>query len=220
MAPRTKIEPTAGAVQVGSEAGKAPQAEPERAKSAVAVPSSTNSAPAAKPKIRVAQEVPSKPAEEKPAPAVAPVAREARSTPVSSQPKAQVQQPPSRPAQGEQQPKVRVSAQQTSQTNPPGPSPATPAQESGQGERVTLGSMQKSASGWVARTFPGHEHAFYGALIALVVALLVFAIGVLRVLFIAVLVLVGVAVGQMLDGDPKIIAAIRELFSNDRGSNG
>jgi uncharacterized membrane protein len=56
-----------------------------------------------------------------------------------------------------------------------------------------------------------------GAILALVLAGLVFAIGIVRVLFICLLVVVGIAVGQMFDGDPKIIRAIRELFSNDQG---
>lgn len=83
-------------------------------------------------------------------------------------------------------------------------------------KRKSLSAAQRSASGWVKRTFPGREHAFYGAIIALLVALLVFAIGVWRVLFIGLLVFVGIAVGQLLDGDPKIISAIRDLFSSDR----
>ena len=76
--------------------------------------------------------------------------------------------------------------------------------------------MRDGATSWVKRTFPGHEHAFYGAVIALLLALLVFAIGIVRVLFICVLVVLGIAVGQVLDGDPKIIRAVQELFSSER----
>ena len=66
------------------------------------------------------------------------------------------------------------------------------------------------------RTFPGHEHAFWGGVIAVFVALLVFAIGIGRVIFIVALVVVGVAVGQIIDGDPKMINAVRDLIDSDR----
>ena len=82
---------------------------------------------------------------------------------------------------------------------------------------MTFKEARQAAAGWVHRTFPGHEYAFMGAILALVLAVLVFAIGIVRVLFICVLVVVGIAVGQMFDGDPKIIRAVRDLFSNDQG---
>jgi uncharacterized membrane protein len=55
-----------------------------------------------------------------------------------------------------------------------------------------------------------------GGVIALVVALLVFIIGLPRMLLICLLVVVGVALGQVVDGDPKIIRAIANLFNDDR----
>ena len=65
---------------------------------------------------------------------------------------------------------------------------------------------------WVHATFPGHENAFWGGVIGLLAALVFFAIGLWRTLLIAVLVLVGVAVGQAIDGDPKIVNLIRQIF--------
>ena len=93
------------------------------------------------------------------------------------------------------------------------------AQGSAQQQRsgMTFREARQAAAGWVHRTFPGHEYAFMGAMLALVLAGLVFAIGIVRVLFICVLVVVGIAVGQLFDGDPKIIRAVRNLFSNDQG---
>ena len=73
-----------------------------------------------------------------------------------------------------------------------------------------------SLTGWVSRTFPGHEHAFWGAVVALIIALLIFAIGFWKVFLIVCLVVIGIAFGQVLDGDPKIIRAIRALFPSDR----
>lgn len=104
--------------------------------------------------------------------------------------------------------KVSVDGQTASEQGQP---IATPEQ-AGSGPK----NVGASVSGWVHRTFPGHEHAFVGGMVALVVALLTFAIGPLRVLFICLLVFVGVAVGQIADGDPKIIRMIRGLFDNDR----
>lgn len=73
-----------------------------------------------------------------------------------------------------------------------------------------------SVTGWVRSTFPGHVYAFWGAVLAIVVALLTFAIGLPRMLLVAILVFIGIALGQVLDGDPKIIRTIRDLFSSDR----
>lgn len=82
---------------------------------------------------------------------------------------------------------------------------------------TSFSDVRRSASGWVHQTFAGHEHAFWGAVIALTIALLVFLIGFWRVLFILVLVMVGIAVGQIFDGDPKLVRAIRDLLDGDRG---
>lgn len=78
-------------------------------------------------------------------------------------------------------------------------------------------SVPRSANGWVHRTFPGHEHAFYGACIALFLALLTFAIGPIKVFFLCLVVLIGIAIGQVFDGNPVIVRAIRDLFEGDRG---
>ncbi|MBS6400443.1 MAG: DUF2273 domain-containing protein [Atopobiaceae bacterium] len=69
--------------------------------------------------------------------------------------------------------------------------------------------------GWVSRTFPGHEHAFWGGVLGLLVAVLVFWIGILQALVVAVIVLIGVALGQVADGDPKIINLIRRFFASN-----
>ncbi|MDO4796465.1 MAG: DUF2273 domain-containing protein [Coriobacteriales bacterium] len=89
-------------------------------------------------------------------------------------------------------------------------------QAKGTSQGPTFKDAKRAASGWVHRTFPGHEYAFYGAIVAIVLALLVFAFGFVRMLFVCVLIVVGIAVGQIFDGDPKIIRAIRNLFSNER----
>ncbi|MGO5239478.1 DUF2273 domain-containing protein [Parolsenella sp. LCP21S3_E11] len=68
------------------------------------------------------------------------------------------------------------------------------------------------ASHWLDETFPNSRNAVLGGVTGLVVALLLFAIGVLKTLVIAILVVVGVACGQYLDGDPKIVRFVQSLM--------
>jgi len=71
-------------------------------------------------------------------------------------------------------------------------------------------------SAWVSRTLPGHENAFVGGVLGLVAAILVFCVGALNTILIVVLVMVGVSLGQILDGDPKIVNAVIKFFSDRR----
>lgn len=68
------------------------------------------------------------------------------------------------------------------------------------------------ASHWLDETFPNSRNAVLGGVTGLVVALLLFTIGVLKILVIAILVVVGIACGQYLDGDPKIVRFIQNLM--------
>ncbi|MBM6675509.1 DUF2273 domain-containing protein [Olsenella uli] len=81
------------------------------------------------------------------------------------------------------------------------------------GEAVRDGSARLSA--WVRRTFPGHEHAFWGGVLGFVVAVLFLVLGLFKALVIVALVTVGVAIGQALDGDSKIMDLVRRLFSRN-----
>lgn len=71
-------------------------------------------------------------------------------------------------------------------------------------------------SAWVGKTFPGHENAFWGGVFGLVAAVVLLAFGILKTLIVAVLVVAGIAVGQLADGDPKLIRALQRLFSNNQ----
>ena len=71
-------------------------------------------------------------------------------------------------------------------------------------------------SAWFKRTFPGHENAVIFGLIGLIAAILIFVIGIWRALIVALFVVVGVAIGQMVDGDPKILRALRDFISDRR----
>lgn len=68
------------------------------------------------------------------------------------------------------------------------------------------------ASRWLDETFPNSRNAVLGGVAGLVVALLLFTIGVLKTLVIAILVVVGIACGQYLDGEPKIVRFIQNLM--------
>ena len=68
------------------------------------------------------------------------------------------------------------------------------------------------ASHWLDETFPNSRNAVLGGVAGLVVALLLFTIGVLKTLVIAILVVVGIACGQYLDGAPKIVRFIQNLM--------
>ena len=73
------------------------------------------------------------------------------------------------------------------------------------------------ASAWVSRTFPGHENAFLGGVCGLLVAIVMAAIGFWRTLLLVILVLIGVAIGQQADGDPKILRALGKRFRDRDG---
>jgi uncharacterized membrane protein len=65
---------------------------------------------------------------------------------------------------------------------------------------------------WLSNNFPGHENAVFGGICGLIVAVLVFAIGFWQTLFVVICVLIGVAIGQYLDGNPTVVKAFRRMF--------
>lgn len=91
-----------------------------------------------------------------------------------------------------------------------GPEPA--AQPANGPEPAAQPGAFARASHWLDETFPNSRNAVLGGVTGLVVALLLFTIGVLKTLIIAILVVVGIACGQYLDGDPKIVRFIQNLM--------
>lgn len=96
---------------------------------------------------------------------------------------------------------------------------SVPADEQGSDasrEAPTPKDVGRGIMAWVRRTFPGHEHAFWGAVIGLLVAVFVFVIGFWRALFIVVLVCIGITVGQFIDGNPNkyVMSLIDRLFGD------
>ena len=239
MAPRTKIESTSPATGGAANTTKAPrpsiEAAPQQAASASSAPkpkisvgsaqtaaSTSASAPAkaqasapkpkvSAPKPKIAQPAAAPAQEQATAVSADGGATSARSTVASY-------------AEPAPQPQPNYDAQPNYGAQPnydPQPNAGQGASANGQAseqpkQRKSVADVRQAATSWVHRTFPGHEHAFYGAIVALIVALLVFAIGFWRMLLIALIVLVGVAVGQVFDGDPKIINALRGLVTGNR----
>lgn len=69
---------------------------------------------------------------------------------------------------------------------------------------------------WVASTFPGHEKAFVGGVVGFVLALMVLFAGFWPTLLIVVFVVAGIAVGQLLEGDPKIASSVSAWLERRR----
>ena len=93
---------------------------------------------------------------------------------------------------------------------------AKPADRAAEVAPTSRGTLPKPLA-WVERIAPGHVNAVLGGLAGLIVALLVFVVGFWKTLFVCALVVVGVAVGQCLDGDPKIVNKLRQLLADERG---
>ncbi len=72
----------------------------------------------------------------------------------------------------------------------------------------------RRAWAWVRSSVRGHENATLFGLVGLLAAILVFVIGPWKTLFIAVLVTLGVAFGQMLDGNPRIFNFFLRRFDD------
>lgn len=109
----------------------------------------------------------------------------------------------------------------------PVPAPKTQTEGKEQGKAGNAASGDSGAAGsaaagfsrvsaWVSKTFPGHENAFWGGVLGLVAAVVLLAFGILKTLIVVVLVVAGIAVGQLVDGDPKLIRALQRLFSNNQ----
>ena len=75
-------------------------------------------------------------------------------------------------------------------------------------------SVVRDLRAWLEDTFPGNVNAVIFAVLGLIVALLLFVIGIWRTLVLVILVAMGVAFGQYLDGDPKIVRFFTTLFSD------
>lgn len=87
------------------------------------------------------------------------------------------------------------------------------ASENASQQNAEAGKLPHQAvAEWVHRSFPGHENAFYGGVVGLALAILFLIVGFWTTLEIALFCIAGVAVGQLLDGDPRIIRTIRSLF--------
>lgn len=97
----------------------------------------------------------------------------------------------------------------------PGDGPRAGGDASPEGARSVAGAT-RAVGAWLTRTFPGHENAVLFGFVGFLVAVLIFIIGFWRTLFIALVVVAFVAVGQCLDGDPKILRALKRALGDGR----
>ena len=90
--------------------------------------------------------------------------------------------------------------------------------ESSDGGRATGqdrgAGIARGIGDWLVATFPGHVNAVVFGFVGFALALLLFMIGLWQTILIALLVACGVAFGQYLDGDPRIIRFVGRLFDN------
>ena len=82
----------------------------------------------------------------------------------------------------------------------------------GRQARSAVDGARRKATAFAEGVAPGHGNAIVCGVVGFVAAVLIFLIGFWQTLFIAFLVLVGIAFGQYLDGDPKIIRALMRLI--------
>ena len=83
---------------------------------------------------------------------------------------------------------------------------------SGRQARSAVDGARRKATAFAEGVAPGHGNAVFYGVVGFIAAVLIFLIGFWQTLFIAFLVLVGIAFGQYLDGDPKIIRALMGLI--------
>lgn len=88
---------------------------------------------------------------------------------------------------------------------------AAPSEVTAREEAPRPGAWTRLST-WFATTFPHSRNAVLGGICGLVVALLLFSVGLFKTLVIALLVTIGVACGQYADGDPKLVNLVRELM--------
>lgn len=88
---------------------------------------------------------------------------------------------------------------------------AVPSEVTAREEAPQPGAWTRLST-WFATTFPHSRNAVLGGICGLVVALLLFSVGLFKTLVIALLVTIGVACGQYADGDPKLVNLVRELM--------
>ena len=87
--------------------------------------------------------------------------------------------------------------------------------KSGEAAGRAIKDAKKNATEMFDGMAPGHGNEIFFGVVAFITAILIFWIGFFPALFIVLLVIVGVAFGQWVDGKPTILNAIKSLFRSD-----
>lgn len=113
--------------------------------------------------------------------------------------------------------------QNSSAANPAGASAGAPTgasrqsyRQSGEAAGRAFRDAKKNATEVFDGMAPGHGNEIFFGLVGFLAAVLFFVVGFWQTLAIVLLVIVGVAFGQWVDGKPTILNAVKRLFtSND-----
>lgn len=73
-------------------------------------------------------------------------------------------------------------------------------------------SLLTHAIRWFDIMFPRNRHAVIGGCVGLIVALMIFIIGIIDTLIIAVFIIAGIAIGQYFDGDAKLGRFLQDVL--------
>lgn len=87
--------------------------------------------------------------------------------------------------------------------------------KSGEAAGRAIKDAKKNATEMFDGMAPGHGNEIFFGVVAFIAAILIFWIGFFPALFIALLVIIGVAFGQWIDGRPTILNAVKSLFKSD-----
>ena len=74
--------------------------------------------------------------------------------------------------------------------------------------------FMKQTLQWIKKSTQLHKGAVIGGCVGLLFAILLFTVGLFKMLVVALFVLIGVAIGQIYDGKATILSKIRTLFSD------
>lgn len=109
--------------------------------------------------------------------------------------------------------KTGVNTQNKTQTEPEAVSSVSGSEEvSSKQNQQSIWTSLNNAVTWFKRTFHGHEHTIIFGVLGFVAAIIYLFFDFFQSLVVVIFVLVGVALGQKVDGDPKIINFVKRLF--------
>ncbi len=84
--------------------------------------------------------------------------------------------------------------------------------EAGAAARKSLGEAASKVRNLFDGVAPGHSNTIIFAIVGLIAAILLFQVGFWRMLVLVVFIVIGIAIGESLDGDPRLINMFKGFF--------